>query len=376
MVPAAVTMPIDDPWRRARDPRGLRGWRIPAIQSPTRGLNTSALWLGILASASFTALIALAGWRLEHVPHLPDQGAAWYYWKLPQPTFWGRATAWGFYGLHQVASWVMIAYAQSRVRGYADGLHPVNRLALGLNAFFVLTHFVQTHVWYDGLAQDVSIFSSQGSVIVLLVWVLLMENPRRGLFFGRSAPIGARVIDAARRYHGYFFSWAVIYTFWFHPMDRTSGHLIGFFYTFLLLLQGSLFYTRIHANRWWTLTLELLVLVHGTLVALMQSGSAGFWPMFGFGFMGIFIISQMHGIGLSTRLRWAIALAYIVGVLLVYNRRGWGRLEEVIRIPLIDYLAVFVLAGLIALVLGLGRGLARLRSTPALNKEPAGSLRG
>ena len=40
-------------------------------------------------------------------------------------------------------------------------------------------HMVQPQVFFDGLAQDVSIYSSQGSVILLLVVVLLMENRRR-----------------------------------------------------------------------------------------------------------------------------------------------------------------------------------------------------
>jgi len=127
------------------------------------------------------------------------------------------------------------------------------RTALAASAFFILLHFVQTHIWYDGLAQDVSIFSSQGSVIVLLVWVLLMENNRRGMFFGKKLPIKQEIIRFARKYHGYFFAWATIYTFWYHPMVNTSGHLIGFLYMFLLMLQGSLFFTRIHTNRWWTL---------------------------------------------------------------------------------------------------------------------------
>jgi len=47
---------------------------------------------------------------------------------------------------------------------------------------------------------------SQGSVIVLLVWVLLMENSRRGLFFGKKAPIGQEINRAARKYHGYLCS--------------------------------------------------------------------------------------------------------------------------------------------------------------------------
>lgn len=315
-----------------------------ASTSRQRG-DMLALLGGVLFSLLFTGLIWWLGGRLASQPLLPDQGASWYYWKLPNPTFWSQATAWGFYLLHQGISWGLIYYAQTRVKKYTTGLHRVNLIALFSNAAFILLHLIQTHIWYDGLAQNVSIWSSQGSVIVLLVWVLLMENPRRGLFFGKRVPISQAIIRFARRYHGYIFSWAVVYTFWFHPMVATSGHLIGFFYMFLLMVQGSLFYTRAHLNRWWTLTLEVLVLVHGTLVAVMNANDL--WPMFAFGFGGIFVITQMHGLRLSGWVRGSILAGYVASALWVYSQRGWIQLNEIVRIPVIEYLAVLVLAGII-----------------------------
>ncbi|HEU5317111.1 MAG TPA: hypothetical protein VFX49_13465 [Chloroflexota bacterium] len=304
-----------------------------------------ALWAGVLFSFAFTGLIWLAGERLEAIPKLPDEGASWYYWKLPEPTLWSRATAWGGYAAHQLALWGLIVYAQRRVRRYTTGLHRVNLVALAVNAGFAVLHFVQTHVWYDGLAQDVSIFSSQGSVVLLLVWVLLMENDRRGLFFGRRAPFARELVRFARRYHGYVFAWAAVYTFWYHPMENTSGHLIGFVYMFFLLLQGSLFFTRAHLNRWWTFTLEAIVLVHGTLVAVMQGN--GLWPMFALGFAGLIVVTQMHGLGLGRGPKWLAVAAYAAATALIYNWRGWARIDEVVRIPVIEYASVFVLAGLL-----------------------------
>jgi hypothetical protein len=255
--------------------------------------------------------------------------------------------------MHQVVAWGLIYYGQTRVRTYGSGLRPVNLIALGATAAFLLLHLIQTHLWYDGLAQDVSIFSSQGSVIVLLVWVLLMEHNRRGLFWGRKLPLGREIVRWARSYHGYFFAWAAIYTFWFHPMVSTPGHLIGFIYMFLLMLQGSLMYTRVHVNRWWTVTLELMVLVHGTLVAVAQG--AGLWPMFFFGFGGIFVITQMHGLGLRLWAKLLILAAYGATVIAVYSQLGWERLNEIVRIPVIDYVLVLVLAGLIGAGLWVSR---------------------
>jgi hypothetical protein len=335
-------------------------------QIPGRRSDLRALWIGILFSAAFTGIIALAGPRLAAIPHLPDRGAAWYYWRLIDPTFMTRASAWGLYALHQLSLWGLIYYAQTRVKKYTVGLHPVNIAALALNAVFITLHFVQTHVWYDGLAQDVSIFSSQGSVVLLLVWVLLMENNRRGLLFGKKLPISAQITRFARKYHGYLFAWAIVYTFWYHPMEATPGHLIGFLYMFLLLLQGSLFFTRIHTNRWWTLTQEVLVLAHGSLVALVQGN--GLWPMFAFGFGGIFIITQMHGVGLKLWHKAGLLAVFVGSVLLVYSDRGWEKLNEIVRIPLIEYLAVLLLAGLIGAGLWAFR---RLRGLSSASSEPS-----
>ncbi|MFB4274056.1 hypothetical protein ACBJ59_02080 [Nonomuraea sp. MTCD27] len=319
-----------------------------------------ALVLGVVASAAITALIWLLGRRLHGIDLLPDQGASWYYWQLPDPTVWTRVSAWTGYAAHQLAFWWLIHHAQTRVRRYTSGLHRVNVVALAVNAAFIALHTLQTHLFYDGLAQDVSIYSSQGSVILLLVVVLLMENRRRGLFLGRPAPIGRAVVGFARRYHGYLFSWAAVYTFWYHPVEATSGHLIGFFYMFLLLLQGSLFLTRAHTNRWWTFTLEAAVAVHGTLVAVMTSGPDGAWPMFLFGFLGVFVITQMHGLGLSAATRWVLAACYVGAAMVVYGLRGdlGGAAREAVRIPAIEY----VLVGLLALLLWLAlRAAARLR---------------
>lgn len=317
----------------------------PSTEKTITRQDIKSLWIGILFSLGFVGLIWLLGPKLDSIQLAPDQGASWYYWKLPNPTFWTRATAWGFYLLHQFSFWGLIYYAQTKVKKYSTKMHLVNYAALAVNAFFILLRVLQTHLWYDGLAQDVSIWSSQVSVIILLVWVLLMENQRRGLFFGKPAPLSKELVRFARKYHGYFFAWATVYTFWYHPTIATSGHLVGFLYMFLLLLQGSLFFTRIHVNRWWMIFQEVAVLVHGTLVAVMQGNDM--WPMFAFGFGGVFVITQMHGLKFPNWLRWTFLGTYLSLALFVYSSRGLGMIHQIIWIPFIDYLAVFLLAALL-----------------------------
>jgi hypothetical protein len=92
--------------------------------------------------------------------------------------------------------------------------------------------------------------------------------------------------------------------------------------------------------------------------------------MFAFGFAGIFVITQMHGLGLSRRARAGIAALFAGAALLVYNGRGWGYLNEVIRIPLIEYLAVFLLAGIIWAALRTWQGLSRRFTAGRLGLAP------
>ena len=193
------------------------------------------------------------------------------------------------YALHQITIWGLIYAAQHQRLSYIKGLHPINQLALGANIFFVALHILQTKIWYDGLAPDVPLVSSLGSVALMLVLVLIMENQRRGLVLGKPAPFIEDMGRVLRKYHGYYFSWAVIYTFWYHPIETTLGHVMGTMYILLLILQGSLFYTRNHLNRWWTLTLETMVIVHAVLVAMVTSHQgAEQAAFFFFGFAAIF----------------------------------------------------------------------------------------
>jgi hypothetical protein len=315
-----------------------------------------AVWAGVGFSFAFTVLIWLADWHWLITPPLtPDRPGFWYEWQLLEPTVWSRLTAWVGYLLHQVTIWYLIWQAQRERPAYTAGLHRFNVQALAANALFIVLHLVQTQIWYDGLAQDVHEATAQWSVIVLLVAVLVIENRRRGMVFGYRMGFVEESADVIRRYHGYYFAWAAIYTFWYHPMIGLSGHLMGFLYMFLLLLQGSLFFTRAHTNRYWMVTQEIAVAVHGAMVAWMQAQG---WEMFLCGFLGVFVITQMHGLGLSTRWRWAIGLGYIGLVAGLYDGQ-WAKAPAILGIP------ATILAGALGLsviVIGLLR-LAR-RLTP------------
>ncbi|MGK0499477.1 MAG: hypothetical protein ACJAYG_001118 [Oceanicoccus sp.] len=313
---------------------------------------TRTHYIGILGALALMAFIIALGPYSTDAMFAPDQGSLWYFWKLQDPTFWTRFSGWGLYALHQASLWGLIAYAQIKRPKYSKTLNTFNIVAIGVNVVFILLHILQTKVWYDGLAQDTPVWSSQVAVIFLLVFVLMMENRRRGLFFGKKVPFVDKPTDFLMRYHGYYFAWAIVYTFWFHPIEDRLGHVLGTFYTILLMLQGSLFFTRFHTNRRWTFLLEVFVVLHGSMVAYM-SVHEGAWRMFLFGFLTIFVVTQMHGIGLGNKTRWGIVLAYIGSILLAYNA-DWAAMSAVLRIPIAEYgiLFIFVAIGWIPIWLG------------------------
>ena len=145
-----------------------------------------ALWAGVLFSLLFTCVIHFCKPLLPAIDFATDTGASHYYWKLPDPSFLTRFIAWASYFAHQILMWLLIWKAQKSKLTYTNGLHRVNVMALIGNAAFIIWHLLQTMFWYDGLAQDVSVFSYQWSVIFMLVLILHMENQRRGIFFGKK----------------------------------------------------------------------------------------------------------------------------------------------------------------------------------------------
>ena len=80
-----------------------------------------------------------------------------------------QITSWVGYLCHQLGMWAIIYYAISAKPKYTQSLHRFNLLAMAFNGFFILVHILQTKFFYDGLAQDPSIFSSFGSVVVMIL---------------------------------------------------------------------------------------------------------------------------------------------------------------------------------------------------------------
>ena len=324
-------------------------------------------WWGLLGCAALMGVILALGPYSEGLLLEPDRGDMWYFWQLAEPSVMTRLMAWVPFCLHWIAMWYLISKGRSERPKYVFGLHKFNLQAIAVNAFFIVWHILQTKIWYDGLAQDTHEATSMGSVVIMLFAILLMENRRRGLFFGHKFKFMYEAGEVARRYHGYYFSWAIIYTFWYHPVELTQGHLAGFAYMFLLFLQGSLFFTKFHVNRWWTMSLEFLFTVHGALVAwyIMQTGQNGPWSMFLFGGVTLFLVTQMHGLGLSRKGKLIIATP-LIAVMAVFYLTYPETTTLLPRVPMINYIGTLLVMITIWVLLRFGNLVQWLRgnSTP------------
>lgn len=303
---------------------------------------------GIIFSVIVCLSILLLGtWLLqfEVAEPPPDATGLFYEWQLANPTFWSQASAWLGFGIHVLLIWFATWWAQERTdRKYQSKLRAVNVVALVINGTFILLHYTQTALFYDGIAQDMPSWTSQGTVIMMLFVIMMMENRRRGMFFGKKLNFRQEFYQWLKHYHGYAFSFAVIYTFWFHPMIPTWGHILGFLHVMLVMLQGSLIFTKMHVNRKWIFLNEILVLPHAALVAINQGGGIVFMFLFGFG--AIFIVTQMHGLGLKNWVKNLFYAGFAISIFLTYAfLREPYEINEVIRIPMIDYLLVFITYG-------------------------------
>ncbi len=306
-------------------------------------LSISFLSYGILL-----LLTGLLGPRLvEAFYPLPvDQGPSWYFWQTSATEGIVRASYIIGYLFHQIILWYLLVKRRKQATGVSAGIGLDNLLILGVNVVFVLLHLLQTHIWYDGLAKDVPIWTSQGSVIVMLVLVLYMMLPIRGLFFGKRFTPPVHMMRFIQRWHGMFISWAIVYTFWFHPMEGNWGLLSGFLYMFLLFIQIQLVGTKMHLNKIWIVLLESFVTIHGTLITVYKHNEI--WPMFLFGFLAMFVFTQAYTWKMRPQYKWLIVVVYAVSVLLVYGTiRGFEHIYEITFIPVALYggAAALVLIG-------------------------------
>jgi len=319
------------------------------MQIKKKNTTNKYIFAGVLVSAALTAVIGLTAANLSGFQIVGHTVAFAYPWRLTEPNAAARLTAWAGYLFHNILAWGIIYFAQRQKPKFGNDLRWFNWWMIAVNIIFGLLHIVQTQLFYDGLAQSVPEITALGSVAVMLMIIIILETPRRGLIFGYKFKFKDGFLYIVRKYHSYIFTWAIIYDYWYHPTVGTFGHLMGFYYNFLIIVQATLLFNRAHLNKWWTVFLEVFVLIHAVAVAIFQGQAM--WPMFAFGFGAMIILTQMYGLGLNTWTKRGLALGFIVLAVGYYTLTGnAGGMNELIRIPFIDYAVIFLLYGIYLLI--------------------------
>ncbi len=306
----------------------------------------SIFLISILASFLLVLLIYILDPILSDVILLPDKGPSWYYWKLPNRDNITMVIVWFLFIIHLLGNFFLI---KKRMAKKEKKFIKENIQLLIFNFVFIILHFIQTIFFYDGLAQDVPIFSSQYSVILILVTLILMQINQRGIFFSFKINVPPKAMKLLYSIHGVLFTFAIVYTFWFHPIVFTIGHAIGFLYIFLLFIQIIFIKTKIHYNKYWILILEVLVAFHGASVAYFVQNS-DIWPMFLFGFLFIFIATQIYSLNINKKIILFIQLLYFLIVFIFYYNFNIKLIHQILWIPIIEYLHVLILLIILKLI--------------------------
>ena len=164
------------------------------LETKTYSLK-KALIIALIVSLGFVAANYFVSTTLERFRAvlLPDTGAAWYYWKLPMPQLWATITMWVLYAAHQLSVWVLIFRLKDQPL-LQKGRNWKNKFLASYSQCRVHRGciFYRQLSFTTRLQQFVPVMSSQGSVIVMLVFILIMLNQRRGLFFGKKSSAAKR----------------------------------------------------------------------------------------------------------------------------------------------------------------------------------------
>ncbi len=309
--------------------------------------RTTKMFIGSIVVAFLLVLvIVIVDPIVSDVTLAPDTGARHYYWKLTERNSINMLIVWSLFIIHFVGNIYLIKRRmKDRSREFTRG----NLELLIFNFVLIALHFVQSIIGYDGLAQDVSVFSSQYSVILMLVVILLIEIPRRGLIFGYKLKLGRSSINLLYAIHGFIFTFAIVYTFWFHPTINTIGHLFGFFYMFLLFIQICFVKTKIHNNPKWIVGLEVLVAFHGASVAYFVQDSS-LWAMFLFGFGFMFFATQIYDLTKNKKIITFSQIGFLIAAIVYYGSTDITNIHQVLWIPIIEYAHVLVLFGVLKLI--------------------------
>ncbi len=258
-----------------------------------------------------------------------------YFWQLKERSSSIMIMVWFWFLVHFFGNALLFQLRRADNNLKKMQFSQYNIYLLLFNGSLILIHILHSVIFYDMFAQDFPSYTSQISVIIMLVILLLIQNSKRGFIFGIKLQ-NQKALNLLYKIHGPIFLLALTYTLWFHSFINTIGHIVGFFYMYLLFIQVSYTGTKIHYNGKWVAFLEAFVLFHGTSVAIFNQNSS-LWSMFFFGFLFMFIASQMYSFTKNKTLIVTISIMYLILTITYYFSTSIININEIIRIPVIEY---------------------------------------
>ena len=300
-----------------------------------------------------------------------------YPWQLPRELarFRTRLTPWLLYTAHQLLVWYTLYRGHLENPSHVVHVNIVRGklcrhswILFAINQIFFIFHLAQTHLTYDGLAQDVSAISPHAAIFVLVAFLMMMEYKDRGTMFNihhgghhdgdhsRGYKIHKSVSHLGRKYHGYVFSWITLFVFWYHPLINTPAHIASTLVTWLITLQGCIMYTRLHLKRGWRFLLEASTLGYAGVMAYQLGAQIcepmKYWPQIVFGFSFVLSLTWIFTLSMWKTLPCVVRLVpltvWVIATLVSYNYiytkdgKPFVRLTELPIVPLLVY-GAFVL---------------------------------
>ena len=209
------------------------------------------------------------------------------------------------YACHQVFHWSMTCYARFFLKT-SRKLQSFHYWMAGVNIFFVLLHLALSHWTHGSIFSAAHHYNNYGvyyptydTEVNLLIlwglsyWILLAKSGQRGIFFGLSVPFTKPIVLVANELLDFVFSWAVLYTYWRHPLKEISTLIIEL----IFVAHSCLIRTTFHKNKYWTMFVEMVLLFFFFHVLGPNRPKDTFFGSLNF-CMVVFVVTQIHGLNL------------------------------------------------------------------------------
>ena len=266
--------------------------------------------------------------------------------------------SWYLYICHQVLHWAMTFYAKTRLES-SHRLKPFHYWMAGMNLIFVLLHLARTR--FTGRHRSEGHPHQNFGLIgwSLSYYFLLAKSNKRGIVFGYSIPFTQGVLELFEEGLCYYFSWAVLFSFWNIPSPEGTFSLsLKLTFEIIFILHSCLIQSHTHENKYWTALLELMVIIYFYPLLDRDRYADTFLPSL-YLFAVVFVITQIHELCTRVVVKAAIMIAIAPLILVLYNHIDTTGLDTYYRyaqqdinearcvFPLMYYVILFLILILI-----------------------------